>query len=277
MQLESISLDKITVKAGVVIGKAGNRDLKGDLYLPPKRTELAPAMLVIHGGGWRKGSPQGVKGCGEYLCRCGFVCLAPEYRLSGEAHWPAQLEDVKCAIRYLRANAESLGVDPDRIGAVGDSAGGHLALMTGLVTAFEGLGGHEAYSSSVSAVGALYAPVRVGRTRASGEPLGLLAPEASDRDFERASPLFYDLGDFPPCLLIHGAEDTGVPLSGTLEWYRKLTKAGRETELHVFAREGHAFDRRSSVEEGLVDILDPTSVYGYSVTRLIGQFFLKFL
>ncbi len=265
------------VREGIVVGRAGARDLTADLYLPDVGDAPRPALVVVHGGGWRKGSPRGVRGFGELLSRAGFVCLCPAYRLSGEAHWPAQIEDVKCAIRFLRAAAGELGVDPRRVGVTGDSAGGHLALMAAVRSGFEGAGGHLAHSSEVAAVGALYGPVRVRRTRADGAPLGLMSPDATAEDYARASPVCHDLATFPPCLLIHGAEDAAVPLEGTMELHAKLAGLGRTVELHVFAGEGHAFDRRSATREGMVDVADPSSVCGPAVVALVARFFGKFL
>jgi len=109
-------LEGVAVHKSVVVGKAGDRDLLGDLYLPTAAAGLRPAIVVVHGGGWRKGRPESVRGFGELLGRAGFVCLLADYRLTTEACWPAQIEDVKCAIRFLRASSESLEVDPERIG-----------------------------------------------------------------------------------------------------------------------------------------------------------------
>ncbi|MCY3859545.1 MAG: alpha/beta hydrolase [Gammaproteobacteria bacterium] len=272
-----LPVGEISQQENVVIGSAGNRDLIGTLYIPPRIQESRPAMVIVHGGGWRKGSTRGVSGFGEFLSRAGFVCLCPSYRLSGEAHWPAQIEDVKCAIRYLKVNKKQFGLDKDRVGITGDSAGGHLALMAAVHSDFEGSGGHIAASSNVKAVGAMYGPVRVRKTRADGSPLGLLDPTATDTEYASASPIHYDLTEFPPCLLIHGADDPAVPLSGTLEFYTKLVELGRTVELHSFAGEGHAFDRRSSTQERMVDILDPSSISGPTVIRLLTRFFKKYL
>ena len=269
--------EAINCQKGAVIGRAGNRDLIGDIYMPPIIDQARAAMVIVHGGGWRKGSSHGVRGFGEFLSRAGFVCLCPEYRLSGEAHWPAQIEDVKCAIRFLKHHHEQLGLDKDRVGITGDSAGGHLALMAAVCSEFEGKGGYKVQKSEVKAVGSMYGPVRVRKTRADGSPLGLLKPTATDVEYATASPIEYDLADFPPCLLIHGADDPAVPLAGTLELYSKLEELGRTVELHSFAGEGHAFDRRSSTQESMVDILDPSSISGSTVIRLIARFFTKYL
>ena len=105
-------MEGVAVHKSVVVGKAGNRDLLGDLYVPTVTAELRPAIVVVHGGGWRKGRPESVRGFGELLGQAGFVCLLASYRLLMEASWPAQIEDVKCAIRFLRASADSLGWIP---------------------------------------------------------------------------------------------------------------------------------------------------------------------
>ena len=272
-----LTADEINQQENLVIGRAGDRDLSGTLYSPPISNDQRPAIVIVHGGGWRKGSPRGVSGFGEFLSRAGFVCLCPAYRLSGEAYWPAQIHDVKCAIRFLKANAKELGINRERVGITGDSAGGHLALMAAVTDEFQGSGGHSQETSDVKAVGAMYGPVRVRKTRSDGSLLGLLHANATDADYSRAGPINYDLSEFPPCLLIHGADDPAVPLSGTLELYTKLVELGRTVELHSFAGEGHAFDRRSATQERMVDILDPSSVSGPTVIRLIARFFTKYL
>ena len=258
-----------------VIGKAGGRNLEADLFIPQKNAHKQPALVIIHGGGWRKGSTNGVKGFGILLSRSGFVCICPSYRLSPEAPWPAQIEDIKCSIRYLKTNCEELGVDPLRIGAVGDSAGGHLALMTAVKTNFEGKGGHAQSSSTVKAVASLYGPTMIHKNLESNKLL--MGPNAMKQDYTAASPLSYCLEKFPPCLLIHGAQDKAVPLSNTMDFYKKLESHQRKVELHVFADESHAFDRRSWSEQKMVDIGDPSSIYGKTVIDLIDLFFTKHL
>ncbi|MFL2528065.1 MAG: alpha/beta hydrolase fold domain-containing protein [Candidatus Azotimanducaceae bacterium] len=268
-------MNKAKVSKNIVVGKAGKRNLEADLYLPQKHSEKRPALVIIHGGGWHKGSTNGVKGFGLLLSRSGFVCLCPSYRLSPEAPWPAQLEDIKCSIRYLRKNCERLGIDPNRIGAVGDSAGGHLALMTALETRFEGKGGYAKMSSSIKAVASLYGPTRIQYSADGGNLL--MGPKATEQDYRSASPLTYCLKEFPPCLLIHGSQDTAVPLSESMKFYEKLESHHRKVELHVFSDESHAFDRRSWSEEKMVDVGDPSSIYGKTVIDIIDLFFTKHL
>lgn len=269
----------IVVRQGVVVGKAGACDLLGDLYAPAAAGNFQPAIVVVHGGGWRRGKPEGVRGFGERLARDGFVCLLVAYRLTPEAIWPAQIEDVKCAIRFLRAQASSLGVAANRIGILGDSAGGQLALMAGVPsTAFEGSGGHGRYSSTVAAVAAMYGPTRIRFKDARPNHRALLGPDASETDYERASPIAYDLRCFPPSLLIHGMEDAAVPVADTIAFRDELARLGRPVSMHLFAGEGHAFDRKTA-EGGprMVSVADPRSVYGGTVVGLITLFFRKYL
>ena len=156
--------NEVNIKDGIKIGSAGNKDLHGDLFIPPGENTNKPALVIVHGGGWREGDRKQLRGYGILLAREGFVCLCNSYRLSTEAVWPAQIQDVNCAIRYLRANYKELGIDPDRIGITGNSAGGHLSLMAGLKDydkRFEGEGGHEEVSSEVKAICAIYPPAKI--------------------------------------------------------------------------------------------------------------------
>ena len=260
----------------MVVGKAGGRDLLADLYLPAFGDESRAAVVVVHGGGWRKGRRESVGGFGEILGEAGFVCLLPSYRLTTEAIWPAQIEDVKCAVRFLRANADSLGVDASRIGVLGDSAGGQLALMAGVSSPLEGDGGHAGHSSAVAAVAALYGPTRIRAERPNHA--ALMGANATQADYDGASPITYDLAEFPPCLLIHGVEDEAVPVADTLAFHDKLRGLRRPVGLHLFPGEGHAFDRKTAAGgKRMVSVADPRSVYGETVTRIIALFFRKYL
>ena len=183
---------------------------------------------------------------------------------------------MKCAIRFLRASADSLRVDPERIGIVGDSAGGHLALMAAVSCTFEGTSGHAAHSSTVAAVGSMYGPTRIDPERANH--VALMGTRANEEDYDRASPITYDLNDFPPCLLIHGVEDEPVPVSNSVDFNDRLKRLGRPVDLHLFSGVGHAFDRQTFKEGArMVDIADPKSVYGRTVVQIIALFFQKYL
>ena len=118
-------------------------------------------------------------------------------------------------------------MDPDRIGIVGDSTGGHLALMAAVSSRFEGNGGHAEYSSAVAAVGSMYGPTRLRFEGARPNYVSLMGERANEADYDRASPIAYGLGCFPPCLLIHGVEDEAVPVAHSLDFHDKLMDLGR--------------------------------------------------
>src|SRR5215207_5470184 len=137
-------------------GTGGGRPLTMHLLRPRERPDrLAPGLIWVHGGAFRHGSKDSGIAKLFSFARRGYVCASIEYRLSGEATWPAQIEDCKCAVRYLRAHAHELGLDPERIGAWGSSAGGHLVAMLGVAPdrpELEGRGGWAEHSSRVQAV-----------------------------------------------------------------------------------------------------------------------------
>lgn len=138
----------------LVYAKYGDRELKLDLYKPKGAKGLLPAVVCIHGGGWRTGSKENYGRHARALAAENYVTVSINYRLSEEAPFPAHIMDSKAAVRWLRANAETYGIDPDRIGAVGHSAGGHLAALlatSGGVEELEGEGGNAEFSSSIQA------------------------------------------------------------------------------------------------------------------------------
>ncbi|MEK7692686.1 MAG: alpha/beta hydrolase [Chloroflexota bacterium] len=238
---------RVTVEYDVVFGRGGGRDLKCNVYMPPQHGSARPAVLLIHGGGWVSGDRSQLHGYGILLGRIGYVCVATEYRLAGEAKWPAQLHDVKAALRWMRANAERLGIDPGKISVEGNSAGAHLSLMmagTQNVAAFEGEGGNAGVRTDVAASVAFYAPAQL---YAPGEPpreeLSFLFGRGYALDTARdASPIEYASAAFPPTLLITGNKDELVPDEASFRMYRALTDAGAKAELHVYADAPHAFD-----------------------------------
>lgn len=238
---------RVKIEEGVVFGTGGGRDLCCDVFTPPSQTAPSPAVLLIHGGGWRGGDRTQLRGYGILLGRAGFVCVATEYRLVGEAPWPAQIHDVKAAVRWIRANAPSLGADPTRIAVEGNSAGAHLALFaagTPNVAAFEGEGGNDGVDSSVAAAVAVYPPTRFhfGVRQHGSVPIEALSDTPSAALAEEASPVNLVGPGFPPTMLVHGTGDDVVPVSASFLMYEALRRHDVPTELHVFAEQPHAFD-----------------------------------
>ena len=238
----------------------GIRPLELDLYLPAERGPV-PVVVFLHGGGWRMGSrhsagpsfPAENASPFERVVAAGIAVASIDYRLSGEAVWPAPLRDAKAAVRWLRARAGELGIDPDRIAAWGESAGGHLAELLGLTTddaALEGDVGFPGTSGRVSAVVAWYAPSDIAAvaTDLGADPLDpatreaqlLGAPAASVPDLAaQASPLTYVSADAPPFLLLHGAADRFIPCVQSERLYAQLVEVGVEVELHVYEGADH--------------------------------------
>lgn len=239
--------DRVTIEEGVVFGTGGDRELRCDVFRPEEVTGPLPAVLLVHGGGWRQGDRTQLRGYGILLGRAGYVCVASEYRLIPEAPWPAQIHDVKAAIRWMRANAESLGIDPDRIAVEGNSAGAHLALLaagTPGMTELEGEGGHAGTPTDVAAVIGVYAPTLFSHAEQRRGAVTLLAltEMAEESAAATASPLTHVTPGFPPTLLIHGTKDELVPVHASLVMYEALAEAGVPTELHLYAEQPHAFD-----------------------------------
>lgn len=234
---------EVTIEKDVVFGAGGGRDLKCDVFSPPNEKRDRPGVLIIHGGGWQTGDKDQLRYYGIQLARYGFVGVACEYRLSGEAIWPAQINDVKAALRWMHANEAQLGIDAGKICVTGNSAGAHLALMLGCETdEFEGKGGDAGVNSECAAISAIYPPTRMGLGK-SGDAHNHLFGDAADETVAvNASPITYAEKPFPPTLLIHGNADMVVPCEESFNMYHALKKAGAAVELHIFDGAPHAFD-----------------------------------
>jgi acetyl esterase/lipase len=248
--------DRVTIREGVVFGTGGGRELRCDIFEPPAGVKNGIGVLLVHGGGWSSGDRTQLKGYGVLLGRRGYTCIASEYRLTGESLWPAQIEDVKCALRYMRANAAELGVDPERIVVSGNSAGGHLSLMSGALSdpTFEGSGGNAEHASSVAAVISFYPPTGLDARDWGGMP-ALFGKGAAPDTIRSASPLTYATPNFPPTLLIQGNKDEVVPAAEATNMYEALDKAGVPVELHMFANQPHGFDADPKLGRQCADIM----------------------
>ena len=247
----------VHVEADVVFGTGGGRELRLDIYRPgalgaPSSTDTiddgATAVMLWHGGGWSRGERTRVAPQATALAEQGFVVLSCEYRLNGEALWPAQIHDTKAAIRWTRANASRLGIDPNKIAGLGHSAGAHLTLMaagTPTVEAFEGDGGNPTVSSALQAAVAVYPPTLLfaGDDRPSGgSPANALAPDAATPELAReASPIEYVTAEYPPTFLMHGTADRTVPVSATFRMTDALRGLRTSVETHIFHDQPHGF------------------------------------
>lgn len=241
-----------------------------DLYLPnaPESKEPLPLVAFVHGGGWRAGDKRGGYATIAPLVESGnYACASIGYRLTDEAVWPAQIHDCKAAIRWLRGNAKKYHLDPDRIGVIGNSAGGHLVAMLGTsgdVAELEGsLGEFPKVSSRVQCVVDQFGPsdFMALRTGARGPLAKLLGGTVDDHQeaARSASPITHVSQGDPPFMMVHGTKDQLVPFQQSELLQAALKKAGVEALLIAVTDASHG--RFASPE----------------VAERIGQFFDKHL
>jgi len=245
----------LTYQSGVQFGLGGDKPLLMDLFYPAGAKGPLPVVVWIHGGGFRdpkldrryRPEPELV-----LLSKMGFFIASVDYRLSFEAKFPAQIQDVKCAVRYLRANAEKYNIDPGRIGVWGESAGGVLASLLGVtagVAEFEGSGGWEDESSAVQAVCQWYATTDMRLTAvkngdnpdmAYAQLFGPPLSQVMDRVW-KASPMHYMRRDLPPILIMHGDADRLVPHGQSVIFYNALKIIGADAQMITVPGQGHGF------------------------------------
>jgi acetyl esterase/lipase len=250
----------IEERKDVVYADAGDRPLKLDVYRPAQRN--GAAVLVVHGGGWSRGSKDMLVNCCRLLAEQGFVALAQEYRLTGEAPFPACIHDVKRAIRWARQNAAELGFDPDRLCLEGHSAGAHLVLLAAgtpenaRLDPPEGAGG---VSAAVAAVAAIYPPVlfHLGGTRPSGALAASVLPgaDASEEAARLASPIEHVTAAYPPTMLLHGDADKVVPVSASRRFEEKVRSLGGKVDLHIYAGLPHGFANHPEIRPAMMSMI----------------------
>ena len=251
-------------------GKVGDRALQLDLALPTATTDRkVPGLIFIHGGAWSGGERTVYHYYTRRFAAMGFAAATISYRLSGEAPYPAAVEDAKCAVRWMRSHADEYHIDAERLAVIGGSAGGHLSMMVGYcdLPELEGSGGWASTSSRVAAVVNFYGPVDL--TTEEGQRaspvkkfLGGTYDERPDV-YRQASPLYsLDAAD-PPTLVIHGTLDETVSIA------QADMLAKRLDEVKV----PYAYQRM----EGWPHTLDAVQVTNDHCRQLMQLFFAKFL
>jgi len=239
----------VTVKENVSYSSVDGSELRLDVYQPADHgTKLRPAVVLIHGGGWTSFDKSTMRTMGQFLARFGFVAFSVDYRLfQGQANrWPAQLDDVQRAVRWVRANAAVYGVNPERIGAFGHSAGAQLAALLGMEDTRDNSDSVlAAYSSRVQAVVDVSGPTDFTADH-DAEGIHFLtqffgADYAKHPEVWRdASPAFRVSKGDAPFLIVHGTEDQNISIARAQELLEKLQAAGVPASL-VKVNDVHTF------------------------------------
>lgn len=258
--------DGVKVTKDIVYETVNGRELPLDLYIPEGATEPLPLIIWIHGGGWRGGNKSGIHRCVEVL-KHGYALASVEYRLSGEAIFPAAIEDCKAAVSYLRWKAPKLGIDPDRFGVWGSSAGGHLVALLGTTNDVMDFDTHpvtKMASPTVQAVCNWFGPTDFLRMNDVTGAMDHDAPNSPESLFigvpiqehpekvQRANPITYVSPSDPPMLLMHGDDDQLVIYNQSELLYRALQKAGVESQLYRVKNGGHGFGGADDSQQSLV-------------------------
>jgi len=241
--------------------------LKMDVYYPAINNGLFPVTMYVHGGGWRTGNKAVGTGQADIpgLQNAGFLVVSVNYRLAPEYKFPAMIEDVKCAVRSLRAHASQYNLDPERIGVWGTSAGGHLVAMLGTTDESAGLdvGEYLEYSSRVQAVVVMFGPADL--TVGLGEGGNRAKSIFGDFDLGLASPVKYVSADDPPFLILHGEKDTTVSIRQGEILLKELEQVNVPAELVPVANAGHSFQPDGG----------PINPSREEITQLVVEFFEK--
>ena len=258
----------IVFEQGIEYSNPDDQHLQLNLARPKEASGKLPAVLCIHGGGFRAGKRERWDQLCQQLAERGYVATTATYRLAPKYQYPAAVHDVKAAVRWLRANADKYKIDPERIGVVGDSAGGHLAQylgVTGDVPSLEGDGGNADQSSRVTCVVNYYGPSDLtksyGKSVDAAEVLPLWLGGDATKEHRKhivASPLYWVTPAAAPTLLIHGTEDPYVNYEQAGWIHDKLKAAQVEVELLTLQGAGHGFKGADAekAEKAMLEFFD---------------------
>jgi acetyl esterase/lipase len=261
--LASTSPGGVRALADVPYRTIDGRELALDLYLPPEGGKQRPAVLFVHGGGFIQGHRRLMGAATDFparlaaLAASGYVVASIEYRFSPKAFFPAQVQDAKAAIAWLRDHADDYGIDPDRIAIWGTSAGGTIATTVALSCGDPVLepdgGDAQSGKSCVQAAADWFGPTSIDSSRLSLIYLGCVTDLSCDADRVRAaSPITHITPDDPPFLIVHGDSDVIVPLSQSQELDQALRAAGVDVELQIVKGAGHGLYAKDPARQMMV-------------------------
>jgi acetyl esterase/lipase len=241
---------------GEVYAERDSGQLKADVYMPPGEGPF-PGVLVVHGGAWRMGTRGQLAGVAELLARHGFTAVAISYRLAPQYKFPAQIEDCKEAVRWMRANASRLKIDPEHIGGYGYSAGAHLVSLLGATDPHDGLEGvaepGTLPSTRLQCVACGGAPCDLRVIPADVDGLSFFlggSPATCPEQYRLASPAAFVSPDDPPMFFFHGEDDQLVPLASPEHMRAALAKAGVTADLYIVPKLGHT---ATAMDRGAID------------------------
>jgi acetyl esterase/lipase len=238
--------------ADLVYGKVADRELLLDIYLP-EGVNNPPLLIWVHGGAWRGGTKDSVPILD--FVEDGYAIASLDFRLSGEGMFPAQVHDIKAAIRFLRAKAGSHGYDAEKVALLGASSGGHLVSLVGVTNGdreLEGdIGDFVAENSDVQAVVSYYGASNLTTILSQSTPHGLSVrkpaldlfiggqPEDNTARARQASPVFHVDRSDPPLLLLHGDQDPQMPINQSHELHHAYNQHGLEVAFEVVHGAAH--------------------------------------
>lgn len=253
----------VSVKENVSYS-ASDPVLRLDVYKPAGTASAPrPAVILVHGGGWTSFDKSTMQGMGNFLARHGYVVFAVDYRLfaDGKNSWPAQLDDVQRAVRWIRANAAKYNIDPNHIGAFGHSAGAQLAALLGMEETRDNSDRALAkYSSRVQAVVDASGPTDFTTIHDPDSTVFLTKFLAADytkhpQIWREASPAFHVAKTDAPFLIVHGTQDDSVPIAQAQELHEKLQAAGVPVSL-VLMNDGHVFTTPEARRQLAIETLE---------------------
>jgi len=263
-----------TIQQDIIYSSKDGADLKLDIHYPQLVTGPIPTLVYVHGGAWIQGDKEEGAGTVDIpaLLEAGFAVVAVNYRLAPQHKFPAMIEDVKCAIRFLRANADRYGLATEKIGAYGGSAGGHLVSLLGVTDSSAGWdsGEYAEYSSHVQAVVDMFGPTNLTGPFLAEAPVRCEdvfgTCNVNDPVLRDASPVTWVSADDPPFLILHGDKDEVVPLSQSEALYEHLRDAGVEVTLVVVKNGQHGLWPKADMEPSRSQL-----------SRMIVEFFVRHL
>ena len=254
-------------ESGIEYANPDNQHLQLDLARPAEGAGPFPAVICIHGGGFRAGKREGYDSLCKDMAARGYVAVTVTYRLAPKYQFPAAVEDCKAAVRWMRANADKYHVDPQKIAVLGGSAGGHLTQFLAVTNNVHDFDGDQnpGQPSTVECAVAYYGPCdftkSYGKSVDAAEVLPLFLGGNLEQEHHRhilASPLYWVTPDCPPILLLHGTEDKYVNYEQAILMRDRLKAADVDVELVTFEGAGHGFKGEvlQKANQAAIDFLD---------------------